>query len=166
MLLNKIVRYAKLALYREAWREASQRLRQRATQSVTLGVRAIVLDAENRVLLVRHTYLDGWYFPGGGAESGETLLEAVTRELNEEAHISLDAPPVLHGVFLQKTRWRSNHVACFLVRDFHRTHIRLPDWEIAETKFFPADALPEDTSRATRARLAEILLKQPPSPFW
>jgi ADP-ribose pyrophosphatase YjhB (NUDIX family) len=136
------------------------------TQSVSRGVRGVVFDTENRVLLVRHTYLNGWYFPGGGAESGETLHEALTRELAEEAHIAMDAPAILHGIFLQKTRRRSNHVACFIVRDFHQTHIRSPDWEIAEIGFFQIDALPEDTTRATRARLDEVLRKQPPSPFW
>jgi len=166
MLLNKIARFMTLSLYREARQEACRRLRQRVTRSVSLGVRAIVLDAENRVLLVRHTYLDGWYFPGGGVEAGETLLDAIMRELAEEAHISMDAPPVLHGIFLQKTRWRSNHVACFVVRAFHQTHARLPDWEIAESGFFKTDYLPEETTRATRARLNEILHEQPPSPFW
>jgi ADP-ribose pyrophosphatase YjhB (NUDIX family) len=135
-------------------------------QSVTLGVRGIVLTRQNQVLLVRHTYLDGWYFPGGGVETGESLIEALTRELTEEAHIAIDAPPLLHGVFLQKTRWRSNHVACFVIRDCHQTSVRLPDWEIAEIKFFDADALPDDTSPATRARLDEVMQGLPPSRTW
>jgi ADP-ribose pyrophosphatase YjhB (NUDIX family) len=166
MLLNKIIRFARLALYHQAWQEAGRRLYQRTIQSVSLGVRGIVLDTENRVLLVRHTYLDGWYFPGGGAESGETLYDALTRELTEEAHISIDAEPLLHGIFLQKRRWHSNHVACFIIRDFHQTSLRRPDWEIAEIGFFKIDRLPEDTSRATRARLDEVSNKRPPSPFW
>jgi ADP-ribose pyrophosphatase YjhB (NUDIX family) len=156
----------RLALRQKAWQEAGRRLHQRVTQSVTLGVRAIVLDARNRVLLVRHTYLDGWYFPGGGIETGESLIEGLTRELTEEAHIAIDAAPSLHGIFLQKTRWRSNHVACFVVREFHQTSLRLPDWEIAEIRFFDVNALPEDISRATRARLEELLKGLPPSRTW
>jgi ADP-ribose pyrophosphatase YjhB (NUDIX family) len=156
----------RLALHHEAWREVAGRLRQRVTQSMTLGVRGIVLNAQNQVLLLRHTYLEGWYFPGGGMQAGESLSEGLTRELAEEAHISIDAPPRLHGIFLQKTRWRSNHVACFVIREFHQTSVRLPDWEIADIQFFDVDALPDDTTRATRARLDEVLHGQPISDTW
>ncbi|MEM9842987.1 MAG: NUDIX domain-containing protein, partial [Pseudomonadota bacterium] len=37
---------------------------------MTLGVRAIVENAEGQVLLVRHTYTPGLYLPGGGVERG------------------------------------------------------------------------------------------------
>ena len=50
---------------------------------ITVGVRA-VLVREGQILLVRHTYQDHWYLPGGGVEKGETLIEALGRELQEE----------------------------------------------------------------------------------
>jgi ADP-ribose pyrophosphatase YjhB (NUDIX family) len=155
-----------LAVSPRAWQEAGRWLRQRLVQPVGLGVRGIVFDPDGRVLLVKHTYLQGWYLPGGGVEPGETLIECLMRELAEETHISIDAPPLLHGVFLQQTRWRSNHVACFVVRSFHQTAPRPPDWEIAETGFFDPKLLPEETSPATRARLSEVLENLPPSRIW
>ena len=66
---------------------------------MTLGVRAMVLDAQDRVLLVRHTYIAGWHMPGGGIETGEDALAAITRELEEEANIRLSGTPRWHGLF-------------------------------------------------------------------
>jgi 8-oxo-dGTP pyrophosphatase MutT (NUDIX family) len=120
----------------------------------TLGVRVIVLDGRN-VLLVRHTYVPGWYFPGGAVDRGETAEAAAVRELREEAAILCDERPVLHGFFRNLTHSRRDHVACYIVRQFSAA-ARKPDWEIAEVDFFPVDALPEGATLATRARIAEL----------
>jgi 8-oxo-dGTP pyrophosphatase MutT (NUDIX family) len=127
------------------------------TRPMTLGVRAAVFDAEGRVFLVRHTYVPGWHFPGGGVERGEAALEALTRELAEEGHIVLAEEPALHGLFFNAAISRRDHVALYVVRRFQQTSPRFSDREIAETGFFPREALPVGTTRATRARLAEIL---------
>jgi 8-oxo-dGTP pyrophosphatase MutT (NUDIX family) len=156
----------RLAASPKAWLEGAARLRQRLVQPVGLGVRGVVIDPEGRVLLVRHTYVQGWYLPGGGIEPGETLSACLARELAEEAHIAIDAPPLLHGIFLQSRGRRSHHVACYIVRGFQQTAPRLPDWEIAEIGFFSPDALPDETSPATRARLKEVLEGLPPDPIW
>ena len=136
------------------------------TRPVTLGVRAIVADADERVLLVRHGYVSGWHFPGGGVEAGETCVEAVTRELEEEAMVAIDGAPALHGLFLNTQSSRRDHVAVYLVRTFRVLGERAPDWEIKEARFFPRTALPDDATRATRARLAEIFDSAPISGRW
>ncbi|HEV2559967.1 MAG TPA: NUDIX domain-containing protein [Microvirga sp.] len=128
----------------------------RFARGLTVGVRAVVLDDESRVFLVRHTYVDGWHLPGGGVEVGETALEALGRELTEEAGLALAGPPVLHGVFYNAAVSRRDHVVVYVVRSFTAIGAKRPDREIAEAGFFPLDALPEDTAAPTRRRLAEI----------
>lgn len=130
-----------------------------------LGVRALVIDRQGRVLLVRHTYVPGWYLPGGGVEASESAEAAITRELREEAGVELLARPHFHGLFFNPKASRRDHVACYLARDF-RIAPTPSNFEIAEARFFPADALPEDTSPATRARLAEVLNGAPVSEMW
>jgi ADP-ribose pyrophosphatase YjhB (NUDIX family) len=138
----------------------------RFLRPMTLGVRGLVVDRDNRVLLVRHTYVPGFFLPGGGAESGETLEEALTRELAEEGNIRLTAPAQLFGVYFNKRVSRRDHVAFYIVRDFEQIAPHAPDYEIAEAGFFPLDALPPGVTPATRARLREVFEKAPVSPYW
>ncbi|PVE23070.1 DNA mismatch repair protein MutT [Microvirga sp. KLBC 81] len=138
----------------------------RFSRGMTLGVRAVVLDGQNRVFLIRHTYVPGWHLPGGGVETGEAALDALTRELREEACISIDKPPVLAGVFFNHRSSRRDHVLVYVIRNFSVLEEKKPDREIAEAGFFPLDQLPEGTTAATRQRLAEILEGQPPSTTW
>lgn len=136
------------------------------TRPMTLGVRGLVVDQSNRVLLVRHTYVSGYYLPGGGVETGETLEQALERELAEEGNIVLEGPATLHGVYLNRRVSRRDHVALFVVREFRQREPRAPDREIAEANFFALNELPTDATRATRARLAEIFEGAAFSPYW
>lgn len=138
----------------------------RFSRGLTLGVRAVVIDGEGRVLLVKHRYIPGWHFPGGGVEPGETLVEALTRELAEECGIEPLAPPALHGVFYHPAFSRRDHVALFVVRAFRRIGAEPRSLEIAERGFFSLDSLPEDITVGTEARIAEILAGTRPPDRW
>ena len=136
------------------------------SRGLTLGVRAAVIDGENRVCLIRHTYTPGWQLPGGGIEIGEDAIEALARELREEAAIELASVPKLHGVFFNGHVSRRDHVLVFVVRDFVGLGPKQPDREIAECRFFGLDALPPDTTRGTRDRLREIAERRVPAAIW
>ena len=136
------------------------------TRPMTLGVRGVVLGEDESVLLVRHGYVPGWHFPGGGVEVGETFAHALGRELEEEACVRLEGPPVLHGLFFNGHVSRRDHVAVYLIRRFTVTGVRAPDYEIKEARFFSRRALPEGVSAGTRARLAEIFDAAPVAELW
>ncbi len=135
-------------------------------RGMTLGVRAVVVDGEERVFLVRHSYVAGWHLPGGGVETGETFLDALRRELMEEGRIELLQEPSLHGLFFNSHVSRRDHVAVYVVRQFRQDRLPEPNREIVACGFFATDALPADTTGGTRLRIAEALSGQPRIATW
>lgn len=133
------------------------RLYWRLTRPLTAGVRAVVLDAEGRVLLVRHTYIPGWYLPGGGVERGETMLTSLRRELDEETGVILNGEARLAGLYANFREFKSDHVALFLVEHGQYERVSRKSPEIAEADFFAPDALPDGITASTRARIREIV---------
>jgi ADP-ribose pyrophosphatase YjhB (NUDIX family) len=123
-------------------------------RAVSLGVQAIVLDLDDRVLLVRPTYLAGWHFPGGGVEPGETADAAIRRELAEEGGVELAEPPRLVGLFHNPQWTRGDHVAFFETGAW-RCCPRRWGLEIEAAAFFALDRLPESTASPVINRLAE-----------
>jgi ADP-ribose pyrophosphatase YjhB (NUDIX family) len=128
----------------------------RFQRSLTLGAQGVVINPDGRVLLVRHTYKPGWCFPGGGVEKGETVLTALARELHEECGVVVDGPPELYAIYSNERNFPGDHVALFLVRHWHRSHVPEPNSEIAAQDFFGCQPSPEGSAPATARRLAEI----------
>ena len=138
----------------------------RFSRGLTLGVRGMVVDPQGRVFLVKHSYVAGWHLPGGGVEPGETVQEALDRELLEEGGSTPLEPPALHGVFFNGRVSRRDHVAVFVVRAFRQEGGPKHPAEIVDFGFYALDALPPDTTRGTRARLAEVFKGASVSPRW
>ena len=85
----------------------------RFARGMTLGVRGIVVDGNDRVFLIKHSYVAGWHLPGGGVEPGESFLDALRRELAEEGCIEVLGEPVLLGMFFNSHVSRRDHVAVY-----------------------------------------------------
>lgn len=137
----------------------------RLRRGKTLGARVCAIDEQSRILLVRHSYVKGWTFPGGGVDKGETLKQAAIRELREEADVEATGQMTLHGMFSNEESFPGDHVALFIAREFKVGTFK-PNMEILEAKFFAPDQLPQDTTPATCTRLAEILNHAEISDHW
>lgn len=150
----------------------------------TVGARALVLR-DNEILLVRHTYNQGWYSIGGAVDSGETPLQALTRELKEEVGIHLTGKPILFGVYYNNCQHRDDYVVMYLVKDFScekeseeecekeyekdkevNNDKKENDFEIAEKRWFSLDHLPSELSPGTQRRIHEYLSKTSPTEQW
>ena len=61
---------------------------------------------------------------------------------------------------------RRDHVAVYVVRQFRQDRLPEPNHEIVECGFYAANALPEETTRGTRLRIAEVLDGVAPVATW
>lgn len=147
---------------------------QAGTRGASLGVRIAVFDEEKRVFLVKHSYMAGWYLPGGGVERGEVPIDAVGRELAEEAKIRINKDDAeLLGVYLNSKAAVPDYVLLYQIErwdwlgeDGLRPDALSEDGEIVAADFFPLDGLPKDVSPATERRLAEIQGKCARETLW
>jgi 8-oxo-dGTP pyrophosphatase MutT (NUDIX family) len=94
---------------------ALNRLRWRVSRPITVGVR-LILVREGVLVLVKHTYQQHWYLPGGGVGRGESLEQAARREAQEELGARLGTLH-LFGAYSNFFEYKSDHVIVFFGRD-------------------------------------------------
>lgn len=150
----------------QRWRTRMHLLATALRKRMTVGVRAVLID-DRKVLLVRHTYLPGWQFPGGGVEPGETPEAAAAREALEETGYAAEGRPQLLGFYLHHLAGTSrDYVAVYVWRTFSIRRPFRANLEIAECRWFDVDDLPGDLGRGTGRRLREIFEGTSPAAEW
>ena len=120
---------------------------------IRMGVRVMMIE-NDKVWLVRQTYMRGWFMPGGGVKKGETLDKAARREAREETGADLGTITLM-GAYSNFTEWKTDHNIVFICTDFQIKS--KPDGEIAELQAFCLNELPNDLWPGHRRRLQEYL---------
>ena len=133
---------------------------------MVIGARLVLVE-EGRFLLIRHTYMPGWHFAGGGVEPGETAAEAARREGVEETGYAAEGPLRLHGLFLNaNAATNRDHVAVYVATSFRQVRDFRRDAEIAEIGWFAPDELPDGVDPGTARRIAEMVAGTTPGERW
>lgn len=116
------------------------------------GCNVILTDLRGDILLLRHSYgPDNWSLPGGGVDRGESPLEALKRELDEELGL---APAKLKPIGELRGEISGSPHTMHLFEAVIDRRPRPDNREVVEARFFPSHSLPEPIAEATRRALA------------
>ncbi|MED1950278.1 NUDIX hydrolase [Brevibacillus centrosporus] len=115
---------------------------------VTVGCGAIIEDDQGRILLQRRADQNNWCLPGGVMEIGETFLETVRREVEEETDLVIENPE-LFGIYSGPSCYKEypngdkvfSVQVIFRVREFSGSLKQVGPESLAHM-FFPRNALP------------------------
>lgn len=122
---------------------------------VTRGVRAILVNEQGKILLVRHTYGEGWFLPGGKTGRNEKDEDALKRELREELGIHSISKIQKFGEYENTQEYKKDTVVIFVIQSF--TMDKKHHFEIDASNFFDPLTLPKGTSPGTKRRIEEWL---------
>jgi 8-oxo-dGTP diphosphatase len=119
-----------------------------------VAVSALLFD-EHRVLLAHRRDIDWWNLPGGGMELGETVEEAVKREVLEETGLVVEVGQLV-GVYSKPQK--QEVVLAFRCRKVGG--VLTETEESRECRYFLPDNLPINTLPKHRQRIEDALLGQ------
>ena len=134
-----------------------------------VGVGALILDEQGRVFLARRGPLAKnerglWEFPGGSVEFGETLAQALVREIREEYDFEIEVGQLLdvvdHILSEEGQHWVS---PTYLARYVSGEPRIMEPGKCTELGWFELDQVPTELSMISRLNLEHY--RVPPVPL-
>lgn len=122
----------------------------------TLGVRTLVIN-NNKILLVKHSYGNKYYLPGGGVKKFESFENAAKREVLEETGYKITKVK-LFGVFQNTNEGKQDTDVVFITNKFSLKTEKI-SWEIKEARWFDINKLPKYMNEGSQKRINEYRLK-------
>ncbi len=131
----------------------------RGVDYIGVGVGAIIIDKQGCLFLARRgpkakNERGLWEFPGGSVEFGETLAQALQREIQEEYGIEISVGKLVdvvdHILPQEHQHWVSPTFICEITTGV--PSIREPE-KCTEIGWFDVDQVPNELTQITRANL-------------
>lgn len=122
-----------------------------------IGVAGIVLDEQERVLVLKHRYRSPemmWGLPSGYANRGETLEETLIREVFEETGYRIEVAKLLEVKSGYQLRIEAYYLAHLV-----GGNLNLDEGEVLDAKFVPQDDLPNEMPRTQVDLLSQFFPK-------
>jgi ADP-ribose pyrophosphatase YjhB (NUDIX family) len=128
---------------------------------MTVGARAVLRDAEGRVLLIRRSDNGRWALPAGTMELRQTLRDCAIREVLEETGLTVHevTPFALYsGEQLTTSAWGQpyQHITLACRADSWSGELLRETDETIDAAFHPVDALPDGAGANTRRTLEDL----------
>jgi ADP-ribose pyrophosphatase YjhB (NUDIX family) len=153
----------------KAHEESAMRPETDATKAKQIrpGVAAVIQNAEGQILLQRRSDNGLWGLPGGSVEIGESVRDAIIREVREETGLEVEVLRLV-GVYsdpkLQIVRYPDGNVvhyvstlyACRILAGTLQTCD-----ETLDLQFFDPAHLPEDLLPMHRVRIRDAMANSP-----
>jgi ADP-ribose pyrophosphatase YjhB (NUDIX family) len=120
-----------------------------------IGVYALIFE-QGRVLLALRRDIGWWNLPGGGMEAGETVEEALRREVLEETGLAVEVERLV-GVYSKPQKQEVVLTFRCQITGGQLTSTE----ESRECRFFSLADIPVNTLPKHRQRVEDALLNQP-----
>jgi mutator protein MutT len=135
----------------------------RGVDYIGVGVGAIIVDNENRLFLARRgpkakNERGLWEFPGGAVEFGETMAQALQREIREEYAIEISVGKLVdvvdHILPKEHQHWISPTYICKIISG--KPNIQEPE-KCTEIGWFQINQIPNELTKVTRINIEHYL---------